>query len=279
MRNDAFVRDKSHFTVLLTSPDSNVILVNALREAAKSAELNLKIVACDQRPRKSPASLLSDAAYELPPRSAAHYLQAIIDVCVIHRVDLVLPLASLDVALLTRNQKSFEAIGVAVAVCGKPLLLAASRWSRSARRRRQIDDLDLPIVESQARFRIVLYFDRAGELQTIIPCELLVDAGVEHLVTKRDSRVIESIRSKLGPIRSAQSIVTLDACIDECGELMIEHVRLDLADTIEIAHKAGAQLVRWLLQEQAGLDAAPNDDWREGVEMLRYSAAMYLLPT
>jgi hypothetical protein len=282
MAKEAFARGKSHFTVLLTSPDSNVILVNALREAAKSAELNLRIVACDQRPRKSPASLLSDAAYELPPRSGAGYLQAIIEVCIVHRVDLILPLGRLDVALLTRNRRSFETIGVSVGVCGRPLLLAASRWSRSARaRQQQVDQCEpQPIgVEPATRFRIVLYFDRAGELQTIIPCEVLVEQGVEHLVTRRDHRVIECIRTKLGPIRSAQSIVTLDAFMDDGGELIIEQVRLDFADTIEIAHKAGAQLVRWLLQEHAGLGAEPNDDWREGVEMHRYSAAMYLLPT
>lgn len=282
MPRETFARDKSHFTVLLTSPDSNVILVNALREAAKSAQLNLKIIACDQHPRKSPASLLSDAAYELPPRSDEAYLQAIIDVCVVHRVDLVLPLASPDVALLTQKRASFESIGVALAVCGSPLMLAAERWSRSARsRKRQLERLDLArgTANPSARFRIVLYFDRSGRLQTIIPCERLIEQGVEHLVTRRDPRVIESVRSKLGQIRSAQSIVTLDAVTDSGGELIIENVRLDLADTIEIAHKAGAQLVRWLLQEHAGLGAEPNDDWQEGVEMLRYSAAIYLLPS
>jgi hypothetical protein len=101
---------------------------------------------------------------------------------------------------------------------------------------------------------------------------------VEHLITRRDQRVIAGIRTRLGQIRTAQSIVTLEASIDARGELVIEHIRFDLADTIEIAHKAGAQLVRWLLQEHAGLAADPNDDWREGVEMLRYSAAIYLLP-
>lgn len=232
MAKDTFARDKSHFTVLLTSPDSNVILVNSLREAAKSARLNLRIIACDQQPRKSPASLLSDAAYELPPRSDESYLQAIIDVCVVHRVDLVLPLASSDVALLTERRSSFEEIGVALAVCGSPLMLAAERWSRSSRsRKRHLDRLDLArgIANPSGRFRIVLYFDRAGQLQTIIPCQRLLDQGMEHLVTRRDPQVIASVRSKLGQIRSGQSIVTLDAVMDSSGELIIEDVRLDLA--------------------------------------------------
>jgi carbamoyl-phosphate synthase large subunit len=281
MRKEAFTRDKSHFTVMLTSPERNVILVNALREAAKSARLNLRIVACDEHPRTSPAALLSDAAYELPPRSHAAYLKSIIDVCVVHRVDLVLPLAKGDVTLLSRNRSSFDAIGVTLAVSGEPLISAAQRWSRNARKSKsQVDRSALKrgSADLEGRFRVVLYFDRAGRLQTVIPCERLHEQGVEHLVTRREPRVIARVRSKLGPINGGWSIVTLDAVMDLDGELIIEDVRLDLGDTIEIAHKAGAQLVRWLLQEHAGLVAEPNDDWREGVEMLRYSAAIYLLP-
>jgi hypothetical protein len=281
MERAAPARDRSHFAVLLTSPDSNVILVNALREAARSARLDLKIIAVDQRPRKSPAALLSDAAYELPPRKDETYLQAIIDVCVIHRVDLVLPLASSDVALLAGNRSRFESIGVALAAGGSPLI-PATEGSPAASSGRKPDRLDVArraTANPSARFRIVLYFDRSGELQTIIPCERLVDQGVEHLVTRRDAGVIASIRSKVGHMGSARSIVTLDAFTDRSGELIIEEVRLDLADTIVIAHKAGAELVRWMLQEHAGLGAEPNDDWQEGVEMLRYSAAIYLLPS
>lgn len=42
-----------------------------------------------------------------------------------------------------------------------------------------------------------------------------------------------------------------------------------------LAHEAGAHFADWLLQEQAGMALQANDDWREGVTMLRYDDAVF----
>ena len=42
-----------------------------------------------------------------------------------------------------------------------------------------------------------------------------------------------------------------------------------------LAHHAGAQFANWLLQELAGQAPAANDDWRDGVTMLRYDDAVF----
>jgi carbamoyl-phosphate synthase large subunit len=158
-------------------------------------------------------------------------------------------------------------------------MVAADRWTRSARKRKRSAGICCDESSGPAkRFRIVLYFDKAGRLRTIIPCEYQFEDGVEHLMTSRNLKIIENVRSKFAQFGSAQSIVTLDVLLDASEDLIIEDVRLDLADTIEIAHKAGAPLIKWLLQEHAGQNVQASDDWREGVEMLRYSAAIYLLP-
>ena len=272
LRRDRPREGKPYFTILLTSPERNVMLVNAIRQAGNAVGLNPRIIACDQRPRESPAALLSDAAYLVPARDDPRYLRALIDVCVVHRVDLVVPTTTFDVALLNGNRESFEAVGVAVALGDTPLPPKAKSVAPRTRQGAGKDG------DTERRYRIVLYFDRSGELQTIIPCEQLLDEGVERLITRRHAGISAAIRSWLAGARSAQPIVTLDALLDGSGELMIEDVPLDLADTIETAHKAGAQLIKWLLQDHAGLGAEPNDVWQEGVEMLRYSAAMYLLP-
>ena len=38
---------------------------------------------------------------------------------------------------------------------------------------------------------------------------------------------------------------------------------------------AGATFAQWLLEEVAGLSRTVHDDWREGVLMLRYDAAVF----
>jgi carbamoyl-phosphate synthase large subunit len=42
-----------------------------------------------------------------------------------------------------------------------------------------------------------------------------------------------------------------------------------------LAHHAGATFARWLLEEAVGLEPTCHNDWRDGVRMLRYDAALF----
>jgi carbamoyl-phosphate synthase large subunit len=42
-----------------------------------------------------------------------------------------------------------------------------------------------------------------------------------------------------------------------------------------LAHNAGAYFTRWLLEEAAGHSSDANNNWRSGVRMLRYDAAVF----
>jgi carbamoyl-phosphate synthase large subunit len=43
-----------------------------------------------------------------------------------------------------------------------------------------------------------------------------------------------------------------------------------------LAHHAGATFAKWLLEEASGRPSSAHDNWREGVVMLRYDAAVFL---
>ena len=42
-----------------------------------------------------------------------------------------------------------------------------------------------------------------------------------------------------------------------------------------LAHFAGAEYTRWLLEEVVGLPSTAHDGWRSGALMLRYDAATF----
>lgn len=104
--------------VLLTSAGRRITLVNALRTAAGSLNMDLRIVACDRMPRGGPACLFADAAYQIPDPDDGNYVEAILQICLIHRVTLILPTESAELPPLRRNMKRFAAIGTSIAIGG-----------------------------------------------------------------------------------------------------------------------------------------------------------------
>jgi carbamoyl-phosphate synthase large subunit len=102
--------------VLLTSAGRRITLVNALRTAADSLNMDLRIVACDRMPRGGPACLFADAAYQIPDPDDGNYVEAILQICVIHRVTLILPTESAELSPLRRNMDRFAAIGTSIAI-------------------------------------------------------------------------------------------------------------------------------------------------------------------
>ena len=47
---------------------------------------------------------------------------------------------------------------------------------------------------------------------------------------------------------------------------------------IDLAHRAGGQFSRWLLEEAVGRSCSAHDDWQTAVTMLRYDAAVFCGP-
>ena len=102
--------------VLLTSAGRKISLVNALRTAAGSLDMDLRIVACDCMPSGGPACLFADAAYQIPNPEDGNYVEAILEICLIHRVTLILPTEDAEVPPLRHNLARFAAIGTAIAI-------------------------------------------------------------------------------------------------------------------------------------------------------------------
>ena len=125
-------------------------------------------------------------------------------------------------------------------------------------------------------YTINLYFDQTGKLVCVIPhFRYEVRAGeVSKGVTRRMEAVEklgwdfgEAVDGARGPL-CIQTIVTAD------GRLGLFEINARIGGGYPLAHVAGARFTRWMLEEAAGLPSSTNNDWRSGIAMLRYDAAV-----
>ena len=278
-------RDNAKLAVLLTSAGQRVSLVHSLRTVGDALGLKVRVIACDRSPRSRPACLVADAAYQTNDPFDVNYVKSILEICVIHRVGLIIPTDSAEMLVLSQNRARFQELGVSIAASGPDLAALASNPGRVQTFTRELLELhDIPRVgagevqQVDRRFEVLMYCDRNGQLMTVIPCERLVQEGIEHLVT-RHSPCMEALAARIAErLDEPRSVISFDARLGRNGTIEVEALRAHFGETFEIAHLAGAQVIRWLLSEHCFGEAEPAADWQEGVEMFRYEASMFVLP-
>lgn len=273
--------------VLLTSAGQRVALVHSLRSIGAALGLKVRVIACDRSPRNRPACLVADAAYQTADPGSPGYIDAMLEICVVHRVQLIIPTDSAEMMALSRSRERFAALGVSIAGSG-PELVALTHDPAHVRalaarvRPGQASHAENPEIflsdAGERRFEVLMYFDCGGILRSVIPCERVVQDGIEHLIT-RHCPELESLAEALArQLDEPRSVVSFDARLSPSGMIHIDELRTHLGESFEIAHLAGAQLIRWLLSEHCFGEGAPTTEWQEGVEMFRYEASMFVLP-
>lgn len=278
------VRDAQRVAVLITSAGQRVTLVHSLRSIGESLGLKLRIIACDRAPRSRPACLIADAAYQTSSPSDAGFVDSLLNICVVHRVCLIIPTDDAELLALGQNRERFAAIGVSIAGSGPELVSMSSDPARVEEFTEGV--LGIPASDAgfspacaDRQFEVLMYFDRGGELRSVIPCERMRGEGAAtHLVTRRCS-LLEALAAEIASrLEEPRSVISFDADVAQDGRVRVRGLRAHFGESFEIAHSAGAELVRWLLSEHCLGQPTPDTGWREGVEMFRYEASMFVLP-
>ena len=128
------------------------------------------------------------------------------------------------------------------------------------------------------RFDVLMYFDRQGRLRATIPCERVVEREVEVLVTRRCSSIAATAERLSGQLNGLSSIVSMDATLSSDGNVTVDCLRAYLSEGFEVAHRAGAEIMKWLLLEHCFGSTNISDEWQDGVQMIPYQAAVFVLP-
>lgn len=127
-------------------------------------------------------------------------------------------------------------------------------------------------------YTVNMYFDQAGAFRCAIPHRRIeVRAGeVSKGRTERMPQLGEAARMIAAALPGARGPLCFQAIVKESGEYAVFEINARFGGGYPLAHRAGAEFTKWLLEEAAGLPCTAHDQWKEGVTMLRYDAAVFL---
>lgn len=124
------------------------------------------------------------------------------------------------------------------------------------------------------------FYDQHGRLRASVPhLRREVRAGeVSKGVTERHP-LLMAIAERIGAVLPGpRGVLCFQAIVNETGEASVFEINARFGGGYPLAHRAGARFSQWLLEEVSGLSSTANDDWRSGVTMLRYDAAVFVAP-
>lgn len=168
-----------------------------------------------------------------------------------------------------------------------PLFLKPSAGSASRGIRIAQSLADLPADPPEAmmlqqllsgpEFTVNMFIDKQGVLRSSVAHRRLqTRAGeVEKGRTERDPALRALAEGVAAALPEARGVMCFQAIVDEsCGPRIFE-INARFGGGYPLAHFAGAEYARWLLEECMGLTSTAHDEWRSGALMLRYDAATF----
>lgn len=127
-------------------------------------------------------------------------------------------------------------------------------------------------------YTVNLFFERAGAPRCAIPHlrREIRHGEVAKGTTRRHAR-LEQIAWMLGKALEggARGALCFQAIVDAAGEPWVFEINGRFGGGYPLAHQAGAEFARWLLEETLGRPASAHNDWQDGVVMLRYDQAVF----
>lgn len=99
------------FTVLFTSIGRRVELVQAFKNLYLQHNIPARILGVDANPELAPAGYYTDAVFRVPRVNETEYLDALLEICRLEKVDLLIPLYEPEFLLLYQHRNALSQLG------------------------------------------------------------------------------------------------------------------------------------------------------------------------
>ena len=139
------------------------------------------------------------------------------------------------------------------------------------------DDIIQTVVVGD-EYTVNMFFDQWGTLQAVVPhLRLETRSGeVSKAVTKRNEAMIDCARKVASALNGAKGVLCFQAKLGADEVPKVFEINARFGGGYPIAHAAGAEFSRWILEEVTDRKSSANDDWKDGKVMLRWDDAVFL---
>ena len=126
-------------------------------------------------------------------------------------------------------------------------------------------------------YTVNMFIDQEGALRSAVAHRRLrIRAGeVEKGRTERDPKFRELAEGIVRALPDARGVLCFQVIIDRSAGPRVFEINARFGGGYPLAHRAGAEYTRWLLEEVTGLPGTAHDNWLSDVLMLRYDAAVF----
>lgn len=138
------------------------------------------------------------------------------------------------------------------------------------------------IVQEHAvgrEYTVNVLADKRGKCVAAVPhLRLEVRAGeVSKGVTVKHRGVMDLVSRMVEQLPGAYGPLNIQCFVAPSGDIQVVEINSRFGGGYPLAHKAGADFPRWMLEELFGLPtSASPDGWEDGLTMLRYDTAVFL---
>jgi len=169
----------------------------------------------------------------------------------------------------------------------RPWIVKPARGSASIGVTEIAADSELPsvadsVVQSKApgvEYTVDVFVDRNGACVSAVARQRLeVRAGeVSKGITVKNPAVLEVVRAVAESLPGGYGVLNIQVFHDaETGAANVIEINPRYGGGFPLAFEAGARFPRWFVEDAFGLPSTANDDWQEGLVMLRYDDAVFV---
>ena len=127
-------------------------------------------------------------------------------------------------------------------------------------------------------YTVNLFFDEQRLLGAIPYLRVQVRSGeVSKGITQRVPAIMQ-LAEALGVAMAGRAYgpICAQAMLNDSNEAAVIEINARFGGGYPLAHKAGAEFTRWLLELHLGLPCSAHNHWEENLAMLRYDSAIFV---
>jgi carbamoyl-phosphate synthase large subunit len=130
-------------------------------------------------------------------------------------------------------------------------------------------------------FTVNVFIDRQGRCVCVIPHRRMEVRGgeVSKGITVRHEPMMYLVRTLIEALPGAFGALNVQCFLTPDDEIQIIEINARFGGGYPLAHRAGATISRWLLEDSLDMVlSGPFDTWQEGLVMLRYDQPIFIEP-